>query len=320
MKPPLTVHILTKDNGDTIIPCLEGLSQINCHLLVGDLGSRDETIGICGSFGAKIERLSLNDDFAKARNHLLSKADTPWHLMLEPWENMVSGLESLVEAVCGPPASYRFSIFENDIMSKSTRLWHRSLGLKWENPVYSSLPGSAFDLPVVLTSLPHQSAYDIDDLICKWQDRCPLSSEPVYYRSCIELKSKNWDAFLNYAELYLHQEKKPKMAYIMTSYYMAMVYTYIKKDGQKAVNALIPCLTQQPTMAEFWCLLGDIYYAASDYKRAYEFYQNAQLLGQRRKNNTEWPMEISKYKEYPEKMMQSCLKLNQSARAYVRQS
>ena len=73
-------------------------------------------------------------------------------------------------------------------------------------------------------------------------------------------------------------------------------------------------------MAEFWCLLGDIYYASGDHDRAYDFYQNGMLLGQRRKKSSDWPMELSKYKEYPEKMMASCVKLGKSIRAYVAQS
>ena len=72
-------------------------------------------------------------------------------------------------------------------------------------------------------------------------------------------------------------------------------------------------------MAEFWCLLGDIYYAMNEYEKAYHFFQNALYVGQRRATNCDWFMEISKYKEYPEKMMTACSAAKRSTSLYVSQ-
>jgi tetratricopeptide (TPR) repeat protein len=62
-------------------------------------------------------------------------------------------------------------------------------------------------------------------------------------------------------------------------------------------------------MAEFWCLLGDIYYKQNKYEKSIAFYQNAMDLGSRRKNSDTWPLEISKYKTYPSKMINNCNKM-----------
>ena len=317
MKSPLTIHLLTKDNANTILPCLDSLNQINCQLLVGDLGSRDNTLHICNSFKAKIIKLSLNDDISNARNHMIAASTTPWQMMIEPWEVLISGIDEIKKAIASQQSCYRFNIIENDIASKSSRLWHRNKNSKFENPIFSTLSGSAEDLPVFLSALPHGDALNIKGLAFKWHQRQPLLAEPTYYLSCMELTNKNWDSFLNYADLYLHREKKRPMSFYMTHYYMAMVYLLIKKDYQASLKHIVTCTIQHPTMAEFWCLLADIYYDLSDYKRAYELYENALLLGQRRKKDTEWPMEISKYKEYPEKMMSACNNLNKHAKVYV---
>jgi len=317
MKSPLTIHLLTKDNADTIMSCLDSLNELNCELLVGDLGSKDNTLHICNSYKAKTIRLSLKDDISDARNHMIATSTTPWQMLIEPWEILISGLDEIKQAVAGKKACYRFNILENDIASKSSRLWHRSENRKFENPIFSSLSGSSTDLSVFLSSIPNKSSIDIKQLTQKWYERQPLQAEPTYYLSCMELKDKNWDSFLNYADLYLHREKQKTMSYYMTHYYMAMVYLYVKKNYQLSLNHIIICTIEYPTMAEYWCLLADIYYALSDYKRAYELYENAILLGQRRKKNSEWPMEISKYKEYPEKMMNACLNLNKNSKIYI---
>ena len=93
-------------------------------------------------------------------------------------------------------------------------------------------------------------------------------------------------------------------------------YDATKKDFENAVKSLIPCLAEKPTNGEFWCLLGDIYYCLKDYERAKSFYENAKILGSRRLNDDDYPMEISKYKEYPEKLIKSCDAIKQSCSIY----
>jgi tetratricopeptide (TPR) repeat protein len=87
---------------------------------------------------------------------------------------------------------------------------------------------------------------------------------------------------------------------------MATVYCYVLKDQRKALELLMYCFAEKPLMAEFWCLLGDIYYEADEYGKAKCFYENAKILGSRRLNSDEWPFDISKYKDYPDKMIASC--------------
>jgi tetratricopeptide (TPR) repeat protein len=106
------------------------------------------------------------------------------------------------------------------------------------------------------------------------------------------------------------------MAFVMTNYYCSMVYCYIKKNYQESIRFLMPCLAVKPTMAEFWCLLADIFYATKQYKKASSFYENALILGSKRLNSDDYPMEISKYKEYPQKMIESCEKIKSSTKLY----
>ena len=45
------------------------------------------------------------------------------------------------------------------------------------------------------------------------------------------------------------------------------------------------------------------------YPIAKELYENAIVLGGRRMSNDVWPMDVSKYEEYPQTMISSCEKL-----------
>lgn len=316
MAAPLTVHMIIRNNEATVEHTLESILPLNADILVGDLGCKDDTVAKCRAYGATITRLSLNHDLSQVRNQMLAGCGSKWNLYIEPWESLLMGQEAILKAIVGAPAAYKMSVFQGDMVTKQTRLWHKATGLKFINPVFETLPGEATDIAAYLTVWPSNNSDLYLELVQKWQDRCPLATEPIYYTACSHLAGKNWDAFLNFAGLYLHQEKADVMSVYMTHYYCAMVNCYIKKNYQEAVRSLLSCVGKKPTMAEFWCLLADVYYAIKDYERARVFYENAIILGSRRLKDDGWPMEISKYKEYPQKMIEGCDKIRQTLRFY----
>ena len=67
-------------------------------------------------------------------------------------------------------------------------------------------------------------------------------------------------------------------------------------------------------MSEFWCLLGDIYYNQKKINKAISFYENALIIGQKRKNSDFLPIELVSYKEYPEQMIKALNKIKNEAK------
>ena len=145
-----------------------------------------------------------------------------------------------------------------------------------------------------------------------WVERCPTIPDPYYYRAAILLSRRKYGRFLADAEKYLFLEQSPGAAIstTMMRYYIAQVHCYNRRDHSEATRYLASCLMTRPLMAEFWCLLGDVYYHLLDaYDKAMEFYENAMVLGSRRLASDPYPMEISKYKTYPEMMIENCEKI-----------
>lgn len=316
MSSLLTIHLIIQNNENTIEHCLESLRPLNADLLVGDIGCKDKTIDICKLYDARIVRLSLNDDLSQVRNKMSEEAKSRWNIYIEPWETMLSGHQAILNLLPLPPNVYKISVLQGDVLTKQNRIWHKDYSKKFINPVYEVIPGEFQEIPTYISVGQHQDNLKLD-LVKKWVEKYPLANEPVYYMACTFLAEKNWDSFINYANIYLHQEKTESATVFMTHYYCAMVTCYIKKDYQTSINHLIPCISKKPTMAEFWCLLGDCYYAARDYERATTFYENAIILGSRRLANDDYPMEISKYQEYPDKMIKACEQIKMSSRKYI---
>ncbi len=149
MRQRLTVTIITYNEADRIVPCLESVSFAD-EIIVVDAFSKDETPIICKKYGAKVVQRKW-PGFVEQMNFALSLASHPWVLAIDADERISKDLKAeILQALESPnPADgYRFprktyylgrwirhSGWWPDI---KLRLFKRDKG-KWggENPHYS---------------------------------------------------------------------------------------------------------------------------------------------------------------------------------------
>ena len=299
----LTVQILINNNENTIKKTLNSILPLECDILVGNLGCKDRTPEICLDYGAIVTPLSLNSNFSKVRNNMIQEG---WNLYIEPWEILATGHDKISDIE--DDGAYLFQIFKDNIITKQIRLWNNDI--KFRNPVYETLDDiTATELGCVIYSQSNPNSQKVKDVLDKWTKANPAASEPLYYQAFDSLQSKNYDRFITLAEHYLLLNST-SMSAVIIRYYLAMIELYHKKNTQKSVKNILCCLIVNPIMAEFWCLLGDIYYSSKKYTNAKVYYENAILMGSRRPSKDKWPIEISKYKDYPNSMISNCVKVD----------
>lgn len=301
-------HILTKNNSKTIQKTLESISFAEA-IMVADLGSSDDTVEICESLGAIVEKLDRKRH--EARNSLMSKSSQGWNFMIEPWEIMIQGHKAIekCEGTC------RYATILNDKqISKEIRFWKGS-NHRFKNPVYEVLEStSKEEVGTVFYSFGRPHLDETLRIINQWKSEKPTAISPWYYQACTLLAQGKWDQFMPVSEHYMALDSSRSMSAIMNRYYYAMASLIYKKKVRPALQNITLCLSERPLMAEFWCLMGDVFYHLSkDFKRAQGFYEDAIKLGSKRLKTDVWPMDITKYKSYPEKMIESCEKLRKSA-------
>ncbi len=85
----ISVVVLAKNEEENLKRCLKSVSWAG-EILVIDDNSSDKTAEIARSFGAKVIKHPLNDDFGQQRNFALSKAKNDWVFFLDADEE-VSG-------------------------------------------------------------------------------------------------------------------------------------------------------------------------------------------------------------------------------------
>lgn len=301
----LTAQLLTKNNATTVGKALESIMGLNAKVVVGDLGSTDKTIDICEGHGIQVRRLA-GTCRNEARNLLMADG---WNMMMEPWEIFSSGHQHARNI---SRCSYAKIIREKTI-NKEIRLWNEGA---FVNPIYERLDvETPHEANVVFYCIGARDYADDMRLIEEWKEKEPFSSAPYYYQASTLLALGQHEEFLKVAQHYLFLDSK-SMSSVMTRYYLAYVFL-TKKEVRPALQNLNLCLCARPLMAEFWCLMADVYYhLLKKFDQAKEFYENALILGARRLSTDKWPMDISKYGKYPRMMIKSCEKITESWTVY----
>ncbi len=299
MRNLITTQILIENNKDTIESCLHSLPE-NINIIFGDIGSTDGTLDVCKKYGS-IYDFSNNKGFDEIRNDLTNLSKTDWQFYINPWENILSGKDQIPWATTQKESIFNiYNMHENNVVSEA-RMWKK--GQKFTNPVYETLEiGKQLDC--VISGF---GSFNIRKRLLEWKRTRPQYSTIDYYLALMYLSEKNYDNFISSAEFYIFKNAEHSDSLLLINYYLSMVNLFIKRDTEKSFKHIFYCLVKNPSMAEFWCLLGDIFFAKNQHKRAMAFYDNAIVFGKKRKSDG-LPVELNKYKEYPEKMISKCLK------------
>jgi tetratricopeptide (TPR) repeat protein len=293
----ITIQILVRNDENTIRAALESLGSLDARIVVGDLGSRDGTLSICRSFGADVVKPRWDNDYSKIRNELASDG---LNMYLDPWEVLAKGHE----LIAGIEANSAVYVVRNGMVSKEIRLW---AGSSFVNPVYETIvdkDAQCFPGIAVIGGPGPDLREERSRIVADWMQRNPTSPEPYYYTAISRLENRKYEDFCAFARQYLAMEKNAGATAVMLYYHIAQIELHTGDLGS-AVNQLLRCLSLHPDMAEFWCLLGDMLYKVQKYENAAAMYENAMILGKRRRGDDPYPVDVAKYGVYPSKMIQN---------------
>lgn len=311
----VTVQIMLGRNESTIEKCIASIIPLNPKVIAINYDADEKTLSACRAIDADIINIPFTGDFSKMRNAVLSKDGL--NLQIEPWEILASGHDEIRQAQNSQ--SYFCKLVQNNLIWKETRVWGGPTGIRYSNPTCESLPlEGAIYIPemVIYCQEGHQRDVALNrELIEKWKIQSPTKTEPIYFSACSYLVNKSYDSFLNEANRYLFHSHSSRTK-TMIRYYSAAVNFYHKKDSRSSIQSTLQCIAENPTMAEFWCLLGDIHCKKHLYDKAKAFFTNAIILGKQRSQSDFWPLDVPKYKKYPEKMASGCEKMLRESKIY----
>ncbi len=75
--------MIVRNEQDNLARCLNSVKAIVDEMIIVDTGSKDDTVKIAESFGAKVYSFPWKDDFSEARNYSLKYASSDWILLMD---------------------------------------------------------------------------------------------------------------------------------------------------------------------------------------------------------------------------------------------
>lgn len=306
---PITVILINKNNNiDNLLKSIVNLQPE--QILLGSFSKVKHE-------GTKVIELEKTINYNEALNKLQKLAQTDWILYLKDNEILLQSKEYIPNLLNNPKEIYGFLILQDDIIIKEPRLWNKKEhNVVFKNPVFEKPNTESSKIVDII--LYHHNRHDsnVSKILETWRKNSPLSVDASYYKAFDLLANKNFTEFRRVITYYLFNMQKMDIPSVMARYYLALVQGIIENNTQEAIQNIIICLAENPLMAEFWCLLGDIFVKSEKFDIAIEFYENAIILGGRRENLDFWPMHISKYGDYPKEMIEKCKKVISTAKVY----
>jgi hypothetical protein len=296
----IAIAILARNNEKTIKECLNSLEGLNNKKIYYTTLSDDNTESYLKKY-IKIDAVEGNA--CKNKNNLIKNIEEEWILSIEPWEEIINGHNIINQINHGE--SYKVMVLDQEVINKSIRIFKKNK--LFQNEVYEEIHDKNSKISNILFK---KNPYNIGkekEEIELWIKKNKTNPKPYYYMSCYHLKNKNYIDFKKTSERYLFlEENKNLPSVVMTKYYQSLIELHVYKNFKNSTNNIIYCLNNNPSMAEFWCVLGDINFKLNKYQKAIYFYQNAIMFGEKRKSDDNFSIEIKKYKTYPEEMIKIC--------------
>lgn len=302
-----TIQIITYNNENTIENLIKSIILLNFDIYIIDVGSTDNTISICKRYNTTIQQYNNIKNYSKLRNDLTRSGK---NLYFEPWEELISG-HDIIESLEVPA---RFQVVEDKVITKPIRFWTDNY--KFVNPIYETIKCNAIVTDVLVLSRNGNKPNE-EEIINTWSKEKPTNPDPYYYKAFLKIKNneyKEYESLVSQA-MFIGLDE---ISSIMSKYYLAYIQLYKYKNHNNSIKNALECIVANPMMAEFWCILGDNYYSMKDYEKALSFYENAIIIGKKRLKYDLWPTDLRKYKEYPEKMKESCSNIIANSKGYTK--
>lgn len=149
-KVKLTIGMIVKDEELYLEQCLESLrplmEQVSSELLIADTGSKDQTIEIAKRYTADVFYYKWKDDFAEARNYVLSQASGEWFMQIDA-DECFDTTESIAEFfnsgeyekyndACILIKNYNYDLGEESRESFASRLFRIRPGRTYQGAVH----------------------------------------------------------------------------------------------------------------------------------------------------------------------------------------
>jgi glycosyltransferase involved in cell wall biosynthesis len=305
--PKVTLAMIVRDEEAHIAECLESMKGYVDEIVVVDTGSKDKTIEICKSFGAKVYEHPWEDSFALARNQVIGHVETPWLIQMDADEIMEKKDAERVRDVVRSAHKNTTNLIHLVLINKekgaesntsvinSGKIMRVTPELHFTSRVHNKLHCPGDSILTNLTIFHHGYALPDEETMRKKKDRTtrlllmqseeqPEDCETHHYLAIQYLRGEEWDKAIEMGQraVSLFEKHEPHSQLQLLSIYVIAISYYHKAAMQKTRDTQNPlfneairwckhALTIYPDYLDCNNLLGSIYFALKDHANCWTY-------------------------------------------------
>ncbi|QSZ27972.1 glycosyltransferase [Aceticella autotrophica] len=301
----LSLCLITKDEEKNIARCINSVKDIVDEIVVVDTGSKDKTVEIAESFGAKVIHAKWEDDFSKARNIAIENATSDWILFLDADEEIakedIDKIKPLLNDDSIEAYLLKFINYGGNTIGNATsevhhnfRLFRNNGKIKYIYPVHENLRN------VIENRVPLYKVSDIKILHYGYlsETRAEKNKTERYIRLILNYLIKHPDDQFQHSNLAVEyynaaQYEKALKHLLLASKninlntfgatriirYLILTYTALK-DYDTALKIIYDAKPYYNTMADFPYLEAMIYFQQKRYQKALEIFKQCLEIGE----------------------------------------
>lgn len=148
--PSISLAVMVRDEAVRLRRCLESASGSVDEIVVLDTGSKDDTVAVAKSLGARVSEMEWPGSFSVAFNTLLGEIRTDWTLRLDSDEWFGASPKQLLQEAVLDESKYGYKIQMRDILATGGyrefalfRLWRNHPLMRYRGAVHENIPNEA---------------------------------------------------------------------------------------------------------------------------------------------------------------------------------
>jgi hypothetical protein len=149
----LAAFLIVRDEETLLGGCLASIEPWVGEICVLDTGSRDATLDIARSFGAKVESFTWREDFAAARNASLTMSSAPWALVIDADERLIAETGPALSRAIAAPDKLAYYVTREDLRPRGppdclavARLFRNREDIRFRRPVHEGIMDDLVEL------------------------------------------------------------------------------------------------------------------------------------------------------------------------------
>ena len=308
----ISINIITTNDEPYLDKTLSSVRNLDPEYVIvfnGNINS--EEYETCKKYTKNVYVRQWNNDFSELRNFAKEKSTRKWILWLDSDEE----LEDCSKIIEINPKNdfHNFKLIHGSTTMSQLRLFKNLPEYKWQGRIHERIiPKNLPEWHPEIKIIHHPnniSRSQIRNLnILKEEIENDPNNPDLNFFIAIEYHLVNQQMkSLLHAEKFLFHYHVNDIRKMYIRYLISWIYTFHLRNYQKAIQIIFGQLAQNCNIAEFWCLLGDIYYKLGKFNDAKKFYENAIIMGKYKYDNM-WITDLDKYQKYPKLRIDYCIK------------